>query len=332
MYTPYVRVLPFVCALAFCGALEVQAHDLPGLVVERNALEPEVRAKLDEIRALRQLLATRSAANPQEGQLEAVVRTALKWPNSKASVCFFDGRQEARDHVVEVAQMWSKSTGLQFDFGPAGNRRTCDQAKPSDIRVSFRGSGNWSYIGIEARHINPLKQTLNLQGMDKTSFTAHDDFLILHEFGHAIGFEHEHQSPVAGCEEEFNWNFLYTAMGWSKEEVDRNMQRFSTPSSKSGLLTTDFDRQSVMLYSLSPEAFKNPDTAKCFIPQPNNVLSTLDQQAAATVYPVAGQPSPPAAPPAAPTTPDAVAAVRAMQRLGELSAPAKGQGMGAPRP
>jgi len=318
--------------LAFCGVLEIQAHDLPGLVVERNALEPEVRAKLDEIRALRQLLATRSAANPQEGQLEAVVQTALKWPNSKANVCFFDGRQEARDHVVEVAQMWTKSTSLQFDFGPAGNRRPCDPAKPSDIRVSFRGSGYWSYVGIQAKHINPLKQTLNLQGMDKTSFTAHDESIILHEFGHAIGFEHEHQSPVAGCEEEFDWNYLYTAMGWSKDEVDRNMQRLSTPSSKIGLLTTDFDRQSIMLYSLSPEAFKNPDTAKCFIPQPNNVLSTLDQQAAATVYPVAGQPAPPAARPATPTTPAAVAAVQAMKRLREVSEPAKGQRTDAPRP
>jgi hypothetical protein len=203
-----------------------------------------------------------------------------------------------------VADSWTRSTGFRFDFGDSGNRRTCDPTRPSDIRVSFAGSGYWSYVGTQAKLIDGQKQTLNLSNMDKGSgYTANDDGVILHEFGHAIGFEHEHQSPVSNCEEEFNWPYLYVALGMSKPEVERNMRRITAPSSKTALLTTPFDKDSIMLYSLSPAAFKNPTTAKCFIPNPNNALSTTDQTAARVVYPVtsanepaAGLPSPAAAP------------------------------------
>jgi hypothetical protein len=209
------------------------------------------------------------------------------------------------------------STSLQFDFGPPGNRRTCDPMRPSDVRVSFLGSGYWSYVGTQAKSINSRKQTLNLQNLDKVSFSAQDDGVILHEFGHAVGFEHEHQSPAAGCEEEFNWSYLYTSLGWSKEEVDRNMRRLNESSSKTGLLATPFDAKSIMLYSLSPAAFRDPAHAKCFIPQPNNDLSSVDREATATVYPAISQA--PAGLPAAAPSPDAIMAAQLAKRLRELT-------------
>jgi hypothetical protein len=276
-----IRVL--VGALLVLGPGAARGHDLRGIVAERNSLEPEVWTKVEEIRTLRRFLANESGKS-QDAELEAVVQREMTWPDNRVSICFLDGRKEARDHVAEVAQRWTESTGLQLDFGPAGNRSTCTAANPANVRVSFVGSGYWSYVGVEAKLASGKQQTLNLQGMNKTTFTADDDGIILHEFGHAIGFEHEHQSPVSVCEKEFDWDYLYKAMGWSPQKIDQNMRQLQ-PSSK--LLTTTFDAQSIMLYSLDKESFMDPSTSKCYIPNPNNVISKLDREAAATVYPVA---------------------------------------------
>jgi hypothetical protein len=317
----YISSVASVFALACIGVSSVAAHDLQGLVSERTGLEPEVRAKIDEINELRQQIAAELKEHPQDGQLEAVVQTSLKWPNKIVSVCFFDGSKVARDHVAKVAPLWVKSTSQQFDFGPPGNRRSCNSATPSDIRVSFRGSGYYSYVGNQAKFIDVNKQTLNLQGMDKTQFSPKDDGVILHEFGHSIGFEHEHQSPVANCDNEFNWTYLYTHMsGWSVAEVNRNMKQLSnTSSSMTGLLTTPFDRKSIMLYALSKDAFKDSKTAQCYIPTANNTLSKTDLQTAAVVYPVSlTQPPSPAGFPSALGTPYSDKVSKAVNRLKEL--------------
>jgi len=310
-------------AFVLAGALialttgAARAHDLHGIVAERNSVEPEVWQKIDEIRTLRRFLANESGKS-QDAELEAVVQKELTWPDGHISVCFLDGGQQARDHIAEVAQRWTTSTSLQLDFGPAGSRRSCGSGEPANVRVSFVGSGYWSYVGIEARQINAKKQTLNLQGMNKATFSEEDDGVILHEFGHAIGFEHEHQSPVSVCEKEFDWDYLYKAMGWSKEKVDENMRQLQ-PSSK--LLTTVFDPQSIMLYSLEKESFRDPSTAKCYIPKPNNVVSKLDHDAAAMVYPVAVSSAPgPVTRGVAAAAPKRDAAVRdALKRLKELT-------------
>jgi hypothetical protein len=306
-----------IATIAFpvAGVGIAAAHDLPGLVAERQSLEPALRAKFEEIDQLRRLLAARAAGNPQQEPLEAVVRTALRWPNGRASVCFFDGQSAARDHVAAAVDRWTTGTSIKFGFGPPGNRTTCDPANPANIRISFRGVGYWSYVGTQALQINAFKQTLNLQGMDQTNFSKEDDGVILHEFGHAIGFEHEHQSPESGCDEQFNWPYLYTALGWSKDEVDRNMRRLDTSSGLTGLLTTTFDRKSIMLYSLASAAFKDPSHASCFIPTPNNDLSPTDMNTAQTVYPT-GAPGPAAAPgPGGALPPDIVASSRRLRLL-----------------
>jgi hypothetical protein len=154
--------------------------------------------------------------------------------------------------------------------------------------------------------------------MNKTAFTADDDGVILHEFGHAIGFEHEHQSPISVCEREFDWDYLYRAMGWSPQKVDENMRQLQ-PSSK--LLTTAFDAASIMLYSLEKEAFKEPAAAKCYIAKHNNVISELDREAAATVYPVrvSAAPQPLKRSTAAPPKPRDAAVNDALKRLRELT-------------
>lgn len=75
-----------------------------------------------------------------------------------------------------------------------------DGEKP-DIRITFdTSSGSWSLIGIDARNkTDYTAATLNFGWLsDQNPPSSDDRGTILHEFGHALGMMHEHQSPVRG--------------------------------------------------------------------------------------------------------------------------------------
>jgi hypothetical protein len=134
--------------------------------------------------------------------------------------------------------------------------------------------------------------------------------VVVHEFGHALGCIHEHQSPDA----TLNWDtdavyryFSGAPNYWSKDEIDHNvLQRYSPE----GLKFTRFDRESIMLYMFPAELFTDN------IGTPNNTdLSDGDKQFIAQLYPMsAGAP----AAPAAPAAPRAAQASPAMPSLGAM--------------
>ncbi|UVF18827.1 M12 family metallopeptidase [Microvirga terrae] len=306
-------------AILVCSA--ASAHDLRGLVAESSATDPTIAQKFEEIDRYRELLAARVNGQSESG-LEGVVQRALLWPDTTISVCFFDGDQASQEQVVSLANHWTEGTGISFDFGPQGSRRKCALEQPSDIRVSFNGSGYWSYVGTKARFIPPAKQTLNLEGMGNgRTLSLEEKGTVLHEFGHALGFEHEHQSPIASCDAEFNWAYLYTALGWPKDKVDRNMRRLSQPSSKNGLFATAFDRMSIMLYALNPQAFLHPESSTCYIQRMSHDLSTVDKETMRLMYPAQDTDNslPPASMPSNGTS-DPVA-INSTKQLNELLRP-----------
>lgn len=298
-----------------------RAHDLPGIVTEQTSIPPEVWNKIDEIRTLQRFLTVEAAKpKPKDFELESVVDTSAVWSTRRVSVCFLDGGPTARLYVAEVALRWTEGTGLQLDFGPPGSPRGCDRAAPSNIRVSFAGLGARSYVGKEARHIPAALPTMNLGQLDLAVFTPHDDSVILHEFGHAIGFHHEHQSPASVCEREFDWDIVYKRMaplGWNQEKVDRNMRQLE-PSTRYS--TTSFDPESVMLYSLNRDFFRNDLPAlTCFIAKRNTIICRTDREAAATAYPPAVSLRGPLKRSLAPPKSRDAAVAKAVKRLKELT-------------
>src|SRR5262245_17909337 len=187
------------------------------------------------------------------GQVRGVVVRALTWKRGETiKVCFHGGTRIAQQRVARIASEWMQYASVIFDFEESGAPRLC-QGSGADIKIAFEDNkGWWSLPGTTSRTQNP---SMNLQfyGAD-TPILANGQpapeapmrSTILHEFGHALGLLHEHQSPNANCDAEIDWEAAYkigVQIGWDKVQVDRNFRQLAMDPS---LNATKIDRKSIM--------------------------------------------------------------------------------------
>jgi serralysin len=235
------------------------------------------------------------AKGPLARQVRGVVARALTWsPGQTIKVCFRSGTRSAQERVIRVAREWMQYANVAFDFQENGVPRQCKGGE--DIKIDFvDNKGWWSAYGTISRQRDP---SMNLQffGVDTPRYTNGQQApelelrrIILHEFGHALGMMHEHQSPSAECDGEINWDAAYqmgVKLGWNKEMVHAQMRQLT---SLEEFNLTAVDRKSIMHYSLAPELFKLGRNSKCWVPD-NSDLSEQDRRFIASVYPRDGAP------------------------------------------
>jgi len=229
---------------------------------------------------------------PALGQVRGVVVRSLTWRHGQTiKVCFHTGSRKAQERVIRIAREWMQYANVTFDFEEGGAPRACKGDNSEDIKVTFEDNkGWWSVPGTNSRGQDP---SMNLQffGVDtpmlKNGQAAPEGPIratILHEFGHALGLLHEHQSPNANCDAEIDWDAAYkigAGIGWDKGLVDRNFRQLASTTS---LNATEVDRKSIMHYSLPPTLFKRGKESACYVTE-NLELSKQDRKFIAAIYP-----------------------------------------------
>lgn len=216
-----------------------------------------------------------------------VFQEYLLWkPGQSLKICFYGGSKELRKDIIEVASLWLDWGDLEIDY-PLLEGRDCTTNEDSQIRISFSLPGNFSYVGT-------LMLDSKLSGRPNMNFFGFDKkrpdrvifrTIVLHEFGHAFGFHHEHQNPNGNCINEINWEVALKKFAEEKistEKIKANYHGLNLDSSAFGI--SAHDRSSIMHYAMDWNIFEKKRNSPCYVEQPEN-LSCLDKKGMGTAYP-----------------------------------------------
>jgi hypothetical protein len=247
---------------------------------------PHIRAAIDAQRR-----ATLPGSFGDSVEMQGVYNRSKLWqPGQTLKVCFFDGLRDVRERIARVGKRWERFANIHLDVGDVASPRMCRSGDVNDIRIGYDYKGYWSTVGQDSVNVSRQSdESLNLDGFNseppsEPEFTR----VVLHEFGHALGLQHEHQNPKSVCETEFDWAAIYESLarppnGWDKAKVDSNMRRLLNDGDVKTL--GEFDRQSIMLYTFPAWMYHKKEQSPCFFTQ-NTEISKTDAATLATMYPV----------------------------------------------
>lgn len=270
--------ISFTC-LVYCFSPGAFAHDAIGMAHPSLQRAEEVSAAASQLA----IVATQQ-------RMRSVLDKIARWePGSKLIACFYGGDIKTRERVIAAGRKWLEDAevNLKVDFGASPNYRSCGveqrrSGSKEDIRIGFRDKGHWSWVGTQSHDVDG--PSMNLQNFDADP-VADQEFnrIVMHEFGHAFGFQHEHQSPAApDC--GFNIPRIKSVLGWTDEEISVNFAKLRV--NHKAYRWSQPDPQSIMMYSLDPSLFRDGERSPCYVRQ-NNSLSLQDRRGMIDAYPMA---------------------------------------------
>ncbi|MFN0175084.1 MAG: M12 family metallopeptidase [Saprospiraceae bacterium] len=211
-----------------------------------------------------------------------VAETSKKWANGTSlRVKITGGTPIVRSKIDQYAKEWSNYANIKFNFVSSGDAeilitvgsdgKSYSKVGTDAVDFWFRAGGDLGIVPNETMHFGWF-----------TDSTSEEEFrrVVLHEFGHALGFIHEHESPVSNIpwDKDAVYNaYMQPPNPWTKEEVDNNLfQKYSM----SWTQFSNYDPTSIMHYPID-EALTIGNYAVGL----NTMLSDADKNMARALYP-----------------------------------------------
>jgi hypothetical protein len=217
-----------------------------------------------------------------QGRADGVALNNSLWPSDKhhLKVRFLNGDTWEKDTVKQIIKKHYHAIPMRirFKFLEKGARG------PSDIRITFT-TWSASYIGRDAEdHRGKTTMWLNMhpsiRSPEERRLKRQAD--ILHEFGHALGMEHEQSHP--DCKANWNYRVLQARQGWDVDRVHNNYKKVDAVRAR----LAPYDPESIMHYRVQPG---DTQSMKMHVPQ-NTVLSAGDKKFLMSIYPAEQTPEP----------------------------------------
>jgi hypothetical protein len=302
----------------FTATLCAQQH-----IATIEGYPPDVLAAL-EIRDRARRNAPREVAGYS---LQYVFTVANKWSGTnghppRITVAFNGGDNALREKIANAAAEWSQYGHVEFDFKESSTDAfrewsPSDTTYRSDIRISFDQPGYWSMVGTDS--VDGIARKPGQPSMNFSQFTNRlpGDWktIVQHEFGHALGLQHEHQAPIGGCDADWKWDDdpgylpttdaygwygpdlngrspgIYTFLAgypnyWPKSIVDQNLRQLN--NDVHAYDQSPFDKNSIMKYYFPAFMFREKEQSHCYSEE-NLRISPEDEVGIERWYPAPGQ-------------------------------------------